>query len=101
VLNNILNNLDLNFKPITSVFNTPLLNTHTSLVEYIFEARPRHPNLDTMNPLGIQGLNHNIDQVINMVDSYMVENRQHTLELLNYQSNILYILVNNLTPTIY
>ena len=101
VLGVILNEVSLNFHIITSLFNTPLLDTGTNLVQHVFEARPLHPNLDVNNPLGIQGINNNIDQVINMLDGYLQEHKEHSLERLNYQSNILYILVNKLTPSLY
>jgi DNA polymerase type B, organellar and viral len=105
ILNTILNELSLNFNTLTSFFNSPnpnLNNTNTSLVHYLFEARTIHPNLNTHNALGIQGIEpYRINEVINMIDTYLLENRTPSLERLNYQSNILYILVNRLTPSLY
>jgi hypothetical protein len=77
--------------------NTPHLAQ--SLTEFLFEAREAHP-LAPGNPLGIQGINHQLDEVISMLDTYLTEHRTQSLERLNYHSNIMYILVNKLSPSL-
>jgi hypothetical protein len=89
----------MNFNAVlTSFLNTPIINNST-VVDYLFESRSLHPQLDVNNPLGIQGLDTSaLDDVISMLDRYILEHKQRSLERINYNSNILYILVNGLIP---
>jgi hypothetical protein len=97
ILNTILNELSINFKSeVVSINATPNLNKG-SLTDFLFEARGLHP-MAPSNPLGIQGINHNLDEISNMLDKYLLEHRSQSLERLNYHSNIMYILVNKLSP---
>ncbi len=95
----ILNQLDINFHSITSLFNTtPYLDNSSNLLSYIFEERPLHLDINVNNPLGIQGIEYHVDQAIDLINKYMLEYQQ---ERLNYESNLLYILINRLTPSSY
>jgi hypothetical protein len=100
ILRAILNEVNINFQSlVNSINNTPIV-TQTNLTDFLFEARDIHAHAPS-NPLGIQGINHNLDEVIHMLDEYIVEHRSQSLERLNYHSNIMYILVNKLSPSIY
>jgi len=68
------------------------------LLSYIFEERPLHLDINVNNPLGIQGIEYHVDQAIDLINKYMLEYQQ---ERLNYESNLLYILINRLTPSSY
>jgi hypothetical protein len=84
----------------TPLFNSSPYLTDVTLADFLSEARPSNTNVIN-NPLGIQGLHRDLDEVIHMVDNIIVENRRHSLELLNYQSNIMYVIVNKLSPSLY
>lgn len=56
---------------------------------------------DTTNSLGIQGINYGSNRNFVIVDNVLMNTRLKTTELLNYQSNILYCLINGLSPSIY
>jgi hypothetical protein len=100
IVNSIITQLNINFDSVTnSIQASPNMRNYTNLTEFLFEARPAH-DLAPNNPLGIQGINHNIDEVISMLDAYILEHRTERLERLNYHSNIMYILVNKLSPYI-
>ena len=88
IVKTIINELNVNFKSFTdSIHNTP---------KTLFEARFSHP-LAPNHPLGLQGLNYNSNEIIKMLDNYLIEHGSQSLERLNYQSNIMYILVNGLS----
>lgn len=72
---------------INNIFSNPILSTNTV----------NEPG----NFLGIQGLNYNSNRNSVIVDSVLMNLRLNTTELLNYQSNILYCLINGLSPSIY
>jgi hypothetical protein len=101
ILQTIYNELSLNFHILTSFFNTPTPNPNIGnsiLVEYLFEAHPamdRTIDIDVNNPLGIQGIEHKIDEVISLLDNYLLANRIQSSAIAN-NSNILYTLVNNI-----
>lgn len=84
------------------VSSSPILNhTYNNLNDFLYnQVRGARPDIIN-NPLGISGIHHDIDEVISMLDNYQAENRRHSLELLNYQSNIMYIIVNRLSPSLY
>jgi hypothetical protein len=77
----IIERIDLN-----SVFNNMVINT-TSVVE----------SMDN-NPLSINS-NRNSLTLNTSID--LLRGHSRNKELLNYQSNILYLLINNLSPSIY
>jgi hypothetical protein len=56
---------------------------------------------DTTNSLGIQGVNYSSNRSSVIVDSVLMNTRLKTTELLNYQSNILYCIINGLSPSLY
>jgi hypothetical protein len=100
ILRAILNEVNINFQSLVNTINNTPVITQTNLTDFLFEARDVHAQAP-INPLGIQGINHNLDEVIHMLDEYIVEHRSQSLERLNYHSNIMYILVNKLSPSIY
>ena len=91
IVKTIINELNIDFKSFTdSIHNTP------NMTSAIFEARFSHP-LAPNHPLGLQGINHNFDEIVKMLNNYLIEHGSQSLERLNYQSNIMYILVNGLS----
>jgi len=72
---------------INSIFSNAIssLNTHNSIP----------------NSLGIHGIDYSSNRNFVIVDNVLINTRLRTTELLNYQSNILYCLINGLSPSIY
>lgn len=56
---------------------------------------------DTTSSLGIQGINYGSNRNFVIVDNLLINTKLRSTELLNYQSNILYCLINGLSPSIY
>lgn len=56
---------------------------------------------DTTNHLGIQGINNSSSNRSSVIVENVILNKLKTTELLNYQSNILYCLINGLSPSLY
>jgi hypothetical protein len=99
IYQSIINNLTLDFtyypSPIieridlNSAFNT-LISNKVIIYEPI-----------NTNPLGIQNINSNRNSLILDTSDNGLYNRARNTELLNYQSNILYLLINKLSPSLY
>ena len=70
---------------INAIFNNAIASLNTSN--------------DLTNSLGIQGLNLPRNSIL--FDDLSINTRIKTTELLNYQSNILYCLINGLSPSLY
>lgn len=77
----IIERIDLN-----SVFNTMVINTA--------------PLVETINNNSLS-INSNRNSLTLNTSLDLLGNRTINKELLNYQSNILYLLINNLSPSIY
>lgn len=99
-------NLDFNakgtgtFSGINSSYSSPLIERVN--INSIFSNAIASTNVtsDMPNSLGIQGINYNpINSVL--FDNLVINTRVRSTELLNYQSNILYCLINGLSPSIY
>ena len=98
-------NLDFNakgnvtFSGINSSYSSPLIERVN--INSIFSNAIASTNItnEVTNSLGIQGINFNRNSVI--FDNLVINTRVKTTELLNYQSNILYCLINGLSPSIY
>ena len=70
---------------INTIFNNAIASMNTSN--------------DVTNSLGIQGINFSRNSIL--LDDLSINTRIKTTELLNYQSNILYCLINGLSPSLY
>lgn len=98
-------NLDFNakgtitFSRLNSTYSSPLIERVN--INSIFSKAIELTNTtnDIPNSLGVQGLTSNRDSVI--FDNLSINTRVKSTELLNYQSNILYCLINGLSPSIY
>jgi len=96
-------NLDFNiqgsgtFSGINSSYSSPIIERVN--INYIFSNAIASTNnvSDNANSLGIQGINYNRNTII--VNNNIMSTRVRTTELLNYQSNILYCLVNGISPS--
>jgi hypothetical protein len=85
---------------INSIHNTPNLNNPSTLVDFLWELRGASDAF-IRNPLGIQGITFHVDTAITMIENFLYENRTVQItETLNYNSNLMYILVNKLSPSI-
>jgi hypothetical protein len=87
------------FSGINSSYSSPIIERVN--INNIFSNALSSINIvnDTTNPLGIQGINNNRNFVV--IDSALINTRLRTTELLNYQSNVLYCVINKLSPSLY
>src|SRR5271156_6669849 len=69
---------------INSIFSNAISSTNT-------------PNSIT-NSLGIHGIDYSNNRNFVIVDNVLMNTKIRTTELLNYQSNILYCIINGLSP---
>lgn len=108
IYQSIINEINLDFKikgtdtfsGLNSSYSSPVIERVN--INSIFSNAIASTNIvnDTTNSLGIQSItNSNRNFVI--VDNALINTRLRTTELLNYQSNILYCLINGLSPSIY
>jgi hypothetical protein len=105
IYQSIINTLNLDFKGagtfsgINSYYSSPIIERVN--INSIFSNAIASTNTanETLNSLGIHGINYGGN--INFVVENGLMNRLKTTELLNYQSNILYCLINGLSPSIY
>lgn len=82
-----------------STINSPIIdqiNYNTNLLLNTYTVQQEIPS----NPLGIQGIYGNKNSMVILNNFIMGDNHRNT-ELLNYQSNILYCIINGLSPSIY
>jgi hypothetical protein len=100
-------NLDFNakgtitFSGINSYYSSPIIERVN--INSIFSNAIASTNTvnDTTNSLGIQGINYGSNWNFVVIDNVLMNTRLKTTELLNYKSNILYCLINGLSPSIY
>lgn len=100
-------NLDFNakstgtFSGINSSYSSPIIERVN--INNIFSNAILSTNTvnDPTNSLGIQGINYGSNRNFVVIDNVLMNTRLKTTELLNYQSNILYCLINGLSPSIY
>lgn len=90
---------NLTFSRINSAYSSPLIERVN--INSIFSNAIASTNItnEVTNSLGIQGINFNRNSVI--FEDLVINTRVKTTELLNYQSNILYCLINGLSPSLY
>jgi hypothetical protein len=88
------------FSGINSSYSSPIIERVN--INNIFSNAIASTNIanDSTNSLGIQGINYNSRNSL-IVDNLLMNTKVKTTELLNYQSNILYCLINGLSPSIY
>ena len=98
-------NLDFNikgaeaFSGLNSSYSSPIIE-RVNINNIFSNALASSSNInDNANSLGIHGINYNRNSII--VDNGLNSTRIKTTELLNYQSNILYCLINGLSPSLY
>lgn len=100
-------NLDFNikgtgtFSGLNSTYSSPIIdrvNINNIFYNAIFSTNTVN---DTTNSLGIQGINYSNNRNFVIVDNLLINTRVKSTELLNYQSNILYCLINGLSPSTY
>jgi hypothetical protein len=93
----ILKDANLDFSSAIAIAVSPSLNrvelknTNLSINTEIVQDAP-------VNALGIYS---NKDYTLSILSNVIYNNRARSKEILNYESNILYVLVNNLSPSIY
>jgi hypothetical protein len=100
-------NLDFNakgtatFSGLNSTYSSPIIDRVN--INNIFYNAIYSTNMinDTTNSLGIQGINYSNNRNFVIVDNLLINTRVKNTELLNYQSNILYCLINGLSPSTY
>jgi len=100
-------NLDFNakgtetFSGVNSSYSSPIIERVN--INNIFSNAILSTNTvnEPTNLLGIQGLNYNSNRNSVILDNVLTNPRLKTTELLNYQSNVLYCLINGLSPSIY
>jgi hypothetical protein len=90
---------NLTFSRINSAYSSPLIERVN--INSIFSNAIASTNItnEVTNSLGIQGINYNRNSII--FGDLVINTKVKTTELLNYQSNILYCLINGLSPSIY
>lgn len=99
-------NLDFNkgtntFSVVNSSYSSPIIDRVN--INSIFSNAIASTNIasDTTNSLGISGTNYTSNRNFVIVDNALINTRLRTTELLNYQSNILYCIINGLSPSTY
>ena len=99
-------NLDFNakgtgtFSGMNSYYSSPIIERVNINSIFSNAIASRNVTNDITNSLGIQGINYNPRNSV-LFDNLLIDTRVKTTELLNYQSNILYCLINGLSPSIY
>lgn len=90
-----------NFSGLNSSYSSPIIERVN--INSIFSNAIYSSNImnDTTNSLGIQGVHGNRDSLRILINDSVIGNRPRSRELLNYQSNILYCLINGLSPSLY
>lgn len=101
IAKSIIDEIHLSFRDMINVstVNSPIIdqvNYNTNSLLNIHTVNQEIPN----NPLGIQGIYGNKNSLV-VSNNFIIGNNHRKTELLNYQSNILYILLNGLSPSIY
>jgi hypothetical protein len=89
------------FSAINTPYSSPIIERVN--INNIFSNAIASTNIsnDTTNSLGVHGVNHFNNRNFVIVDNVLINTKLKTTELLNYQSNILYCLINGLSPSIY
>lgn len=87
------------FSGLNSSYSSPIIERVN--INNIFSNAIATTNIfsDNANSLGIHGISNNRNSII--IDNSLMTTRIKTTELLNYQSNILYCLINGLSPSLY
>jgi hypothetical protein len=90
---------NITFSRLNSAYSSPLIERVN--INSIFSNAIASTSItnEVTNSLGIQGINFNRNSII--LGDLVINTKVKTTELLNYQSNILYCLINGLSPSIY
>jgi|GEM_PF-1996413 hypothetical protein len=100
-------NLDFNakgtgtFSGINSSYSSPIIEriNINNIFSNAISSTNTHNSIP--NSLGIHGIDYSSNRNSVIVDNVLMNTKVRTTELLNYNSNILYCLINGLSPSIY
>jgi len=107
IYKSIINQINTDFKStgvfsgINSSYSSPIIErvNINSIFSNAISSMNTHNSIP--NSLGIHGVDYSSNINFVVVDNVLINSRLRTTELLNYQSNILYCLINGLSPSIY
>ena len=107
IYKSIINEINLDFKStgvlsgINSSYSSPIIERANinSIFSNAISSMNTHNSIP--NSLGIHGIDYSSNRNFVVVGNVLMNTKLRTTELLNYQSNILYCLINGLSPSIY
>jgi len=99
-------NLDFNkstgiFSSINSSYSSPIIERANINSIFLNAISSMNTHNSIHNSLGIHGIDYSSNRNFVVVGNVLMNTKLRTTELLNYQSNILYCLINGLSPSIY